>query len=97
MDRRTAGRPGTAADHRHSEGRRGTLTGSIAGGRGGEVAIKEGTISGNTLKFKSTQQGRGGEVNMSWSGTLKGDEIAFSRAIEGGTGQAQEFTLKRQK
>jgi hypothetical protein len=75
----------------------GTLTGSIAGGRGGEVAIKEGTISGNALKFKSTQQGRGGEVTMSWSGTLKGDEIAFSRMVEGGQGQAQEFTLKRQK
>ena len=75
----------------------GTLTGSIVGGRGGEVAIKEGTISGTTLKFKSTQQGRNGEVTMSWSGTLKGDEIAFSRMVEGGQGQAQEFTLKRQK
>jgi len=75
----------------------GTLTGSIVGGRGGEVAIKEGTIAGATLKFKSTQQGRGGEVTMSWSGTLKGDEIAFSRMVEGGQGQAQEFTLKRQK
>jgi hypothetical protein len=75
----------------------GMLTGSIVGGRGGEVAIKEGTISGTTLKFKSTQQGRNGEVTMSWSGTLKGDEIAFSRMVEGGQGQAQEFTLKRQK
>jgi len=75
----------------------GTLTGSSTGGRGGEVAIKEGTISGTTLKFKSTQMGRGGEINMSWSGTLKGDEIAFTRTIEGGQGQPQEFTLKRQK
>ena len=76
----------------------GTLTGSITGGRGGEVAIKEGTISGTTLKFKSTQMGRGGnEINMSWSGTLKGDEIAFTRTVEGGQGQSQEFTLKRQK
>ena len=39
--------------------------------------------------------GRGGEIKMSWSGTLKGDEIAFSRMPEGG--QAQEFTAKRQK
>src|SRR5882672_3094332 len=63
----------------------GTLTGSIAGGRGGEVAIKEGTISGTALKFKSTQTGRGGaEINISWSGTLKGDEIAMTRTIEGG-------------
>jgi hypothetical protein len=75
----------------------GTLTGSITGGRGGEVAIKEGTISGSTIKFKSTQMGRGGEINISWSGTLKGDEIAMTRTIEGGQGQPQEFTLKRQK
>ena len=75
----------------------GKLTGSIAGGRGGEVQIQDGTFSGSTLKFKSTQMGRGGEIKMSWTGTLKGDEIAFSRTIEGGQGQAQEFTAKRQK
>ena len=75
----------------------GTLTGSITGGRGGEVAIKDGTISGSTIKFKSTQMGRGGEINISWSGTVKGDEIAMTRTIEGGQGQPQEFTLKRQK
>ena len=76
----------------------GNLTGSVAGGRGGEVAIKEGSISGSTVKFKTTQMGRGGnEVTMSWSGTVKGDEIAMTRAIEGGQGQSQDFTLKRQK
>lgn len=76
----------------------GNLTGSVAGGRGGEVAIKEGSISGSTVKFKTTQMGRGGaEVTMSWSGTVKGDEIAMTRTVEGGQGQSQEFTLKRQK
>jgi hypothetical protein len=39
--------------------------------------------------------GRGGEVTLNWSGTLKGDEIAFTRMAEGGQGQPQEFTLKR--
>ena len=75
----------------------GTLTGSITGGRGGEVQIKEGTIKGDKIAFKSTQMGRGGEINLSWSGTLKGDEIAMTRTVEGGQGQSQEFTLKRQK
>ena len=63
--------------------------------RGGDIPIEEGTIQGNTIKFKSKQQGRGGEVVMTWTGTLKGDEIAFSRQPEGG--QAVEFTAKRQK
>jgi hypothetical protein len=75
----------------------GKLTGSALGGRGGEIAIEDGTISGTALKFKTKQQGRGGEVTLSWTGTLKGDEIAFSRMADGGQGQAQEFTLKRQK
>jgi hypothetical protein len=73
----------------------GKLTGSIAGGRGGAINIEDGTISGANLKFKTTQQGRGGQVTYSWTGTVKGDEIAFSRTPEGG--QAQEFTAKRQK
>jgi len=75
----------------------GKLTGAIAGGRGGEIPIEEGTIQGNTIKFKSKQMGRGGEVVLNWTGTLKGDEIAFTRQQEGGQGQAQEFTLKRQQ
>jgi hypothetical protein len=73
----------------------GKLTGSAGGGRGGPVDITDGTISGADLKFKTKQMGRGGEIVMSWTGTLKGDEIAFSRTPEGG--QAQTFTAKRQK
>jgi hypothetical protein len=75
----------------------GKVTGSVLGGRGGEIPIEEGTISGATVKFKTKQMGRGGEVVLNWTGTLKGDELAFSRMAEGGQGQAQEFTLKRQK
>lgn len=75
----------------------GKLTGSLAGGRGGEIPIEEGTIANGMLKFKTKQMGRGGEVTLNWSGTLKGDEIAFTRMAEGGQGQPQEFTLKRQQ
>ena len=73
----------------------GKLTGSVMG-RGGETPIQEGTIAGTALKFKTQQQGRGGnQVTLNWSGTLKGDEIAFSRMAEGGQGEPQQFTLKR--
>ena len=75
----------------------GKLTGTATGGRGGDVPIAEGTIEKTALKFKTTQQGRGGEVTFSWSGTLKGDEIAMSRMVAGREGQPQEFTLKREK
>jgi hypothetical protein len=76
----------------------GKLTGTVTGGRGGENTIQEGTISGTALKFKTQQQGRGGNaITLNWSGTLKGDEIAMSRKAEGGDGAAQEFVLKREK
>jgi hypothetical protein len=74
----------------------GKLTGSMAG-RGGDIAIDNGTISGTTLKFQTKQQGRNGEVVLNWTGTLKGDEIAMSRMAQGREGQPQEFTLKREK
>jgi hypothetical protein len=74
----------------------GKLTGTVTGGRGGDVPIADGTIEKTALKFKTTQQGRGGQVTFNWSGTLKGDEIAMSRMAEGGQGQTQEFVLKRQ-
>ena len=75
----------------------GKLTGTVTGGRGGDVPIMDGTIEKTALKFKTMQQGRGGQVTFNWTGTLKGDEIAMSRMAEGGQGQAQEFVLKRAK
>ena len=74
----------------------GKLTGTVEGGRGGAIPIEEGTIQGNTIKFKQKQQGRGGEVVMMYTGTVKGDEIAFSRQAEG-QGNPVEFTAKRAK
>ena len=50
----------------------GKLTGTVGGGRGGPVDIDEGTISGSDLKFKTKQQGRGGEIVLSWTGAAKG-------------------------
>ena len=75
----------------------GKLTGTAGGGRGGPVDITDGTVSGASVKFKTKQMGRGGEIVLNWTGTVKGDEMACTRAAEGGQGQSQEFTLKRSK
>ena len=73
----------------------GKLSGSVEGGRGGAIPIEEGTVSGNTVKFKQKQMGRGGEVIFNYTGTVSGDEIKFTRQAEGGQGMPQEFTAKR--
>jgi hypothetical protein len=76
----------------------GKLTGTVLGGRGGEIAIEEGTFAKGELKFKTKQMGRGGgEQIINWVGALKGDEIAFTRTVEGGQGQPLAFVAKRQK
>ena len=71
----------------------GKVTGTLTGGRGGAIMIEEGTLAGSTLMFKTTQQGRGGEMVFEWTGTVMGSEIAFSRVAGGGT--PQKFTVKK--
>ena len=73
----------------------GKLTGTVEGGRGGAIPIEEGSVSGNTIKFKQKQMGRGGEVILNYTGTISGDEIKFTRQQEGGQGMPFEFTAKR--
>ena len=73
----------------------GKLTGTVEGGRGGAIPIEEGTVSGNSVKFKQKQMNRGGEVVLNYTGTISGDEIKFSRMQEGGQGMPVEFTAKR--
>ena len=75
----------------------GKVTGTSAGGRGGDVPIENGTIMGDTVKFTTKQMGRGGEVTLTWTGTLKGDELSFTRMADGGQGQPQMFVPKRMK
>jgi hypothetical protein len=60
----------------------GKWAGEVPGGRGPQQVML-------TLKAD------GGKLSGSVAGG-RGDEIAFTRMAEGGQGQPQEFTLKRQ-
>ena len=70
------------------------LTGSISG-RQGDIAIKNGKISGDNVSFAVTMEYGGNSVEQKYTGTVSGDEIKFKR--EGGQGPAREFTAKRAK
>ncbi len=71
------------------------LTGTILGGRGGEVQISDGKVKGDEISFTVTRTGPNGEIKINYKGKVSGDEIKFTR--EGGQGQPQEFTAKRAK
>ncbi len=74
------------------------LTGTVSG-RMGETAISDGTIKGNAVSFNVVRETPNGTFKIVYTGTLAGDEIKFSRKMEGGQGggNAVEFTAKRSK
>jgi hypothetical protein len=72
-----------------------TLTGTMTG-RGGDVPISNGKISGDDLSFNVTMNFGGNEIKFTYKGSVAGDEIKFTRTREG-SDQSQEFVAKRAK
>jgi hypothetical protein len=74
----------------------GKLTGYVFA-QGAEHNIQNGTYSAAILEFSTTEpDGNGGQTTLLWSGTFKGDEIAFSRIGEDRQGQALDIVATRQ-
>jgi hypothetical protein len=72
------------------------LTGTVTGGQAGEVAIKDGKVSGDDISFNVAMSFGGNDVKIVYKGKVKGDEIAFTRQREG-SDRVAEFTAKRAK
>ena len=72
------------------------LTGTMSG-RQGDIEISDGTIKGNDVSFKVVREMQGNKITINYVGKLAGDEIKFTRTMEGGPGggAAVEFTAKR--
>lgn len=75
------------------------LTGTISG-RQGDTAISDGTIKGNDVSFKVVREFNGNKITQVFKGVLAGDEIKFTRTMEGAGPGGQtpppvEFTAKR--
>ena len=71
-----------------------SLTGAVTGGRGGDIAISDGKVDGDTITFSTSAPGRDGTPNVQkYTGKVSGDSIEFTR--EGGRGPVM-FTVKKQ-
>lgn len=72
------------------------LMGTMSG-RQGDIAISDGTIKGSDVSFVVVREGQNGTIKIKYAGKLTGDEIKFTRTMEGGPGggAAVEFTAKR--
>jgi len=69
------------------------LTGTLNGGRGGDVEISDGKISGDNISFSVTREFNGNSMKIEYSGTVSGDEMKLKYEV-GGRGP-RELTLKR--
>ena len=79
-----------------------TLTGTVNGGPGQWIPIKDGKINGDNLSFKVDVDSQGMKMKFNYKGVLKGDEIklSFTMEMEGAPsmgGPPSTFTVKRVK
>jgi hypothetical protein len=69
-----------------------TLSGTLMGGRGGEVEISDGKVDGNNVSFNVIREFQGNKITIKYTGVMTGDEMKLT--IETGRGP-QEVTAKR--
>src|SRR5262245_54057908 len=72
------------------------LTGSVAGMRG-DQEIQDGKVKGDDVSFSVKVSFQGNDMKMLYKGKLAGDEIKFTRSVEGSDRPPAEFTAKRAK
>ena len=70
-----------------------SLTGSMSGMQGQEVAISDGKIDGDNISFVVKMERGGNTMVQNYTGAVAGSEIKMKRA--GGQGQPVEFVAKR--
>jgi phage head maturation protease len=75
-----------------------TLTGTLAGGRGGDVEISDGKIDGSNVSFKVVREVQGNKFTTNYTGTVSGEEMKLKMETEGmpaGKGGPREVTAKK--
>ena len=72
-----------------------SLTGTVSGMRGGDTAISDGHVDGDSVTFSVVREFNGNQFKMNYKGKVNGDSIHFTVTREGGEGQSREFDVKR--
>lgn len=70
-----------------------TLTGTVSGGRGGDVEISNGKVDGDKVSFEVTREFNGNSMTTKYSGTVSGNTMKLSVETARGT---REMTLTKQ-
>ena len=60
------------------------LTGTVDNPQAGPVDIKDGKINGDEISFHVVRKFGENEMKIVWKGKISGEEIRFTRTVEGG-------------
>ena len=72
------------------------LTGTVDGGRGGPAEITDGKVDGDNISFTVSRTFNDQTFKLSYKGKVAGEEIKFTRTMEGGQGAPPvDFTAKK--
>ena len=63
-----------------------SLTGTVDNPQVGPADIKDGKVDGDAISFHVVRKIGENEMKIVWKGKIAGDEIRFTREIEGGMG-----------
>ena len=71
------------------------VTGAILNPQSGPAEIKEGKIDGNNISFHVVRTANNATNKILWKGTIAGEEIHFTRSVEGAPGPGMQVIAKR--
>ncbi len=71
------------------------VTGAILNPQSGPAEIKDGKLEGNNISFHVVRTTSNATNKILWQGTIRGEQIHFTRSVEGAPGPAMEIIAKR--
>jgi len=71
------------------------VTGAILNPQSGPAQIKDGKIEGNNISFHVVRTANDTTSKILWKGTIAGEEIHFTRSVEGAAAPGMEIVAKR--
>lgn len=73
----------------------GVVTGAILNPQSGPAEIRDGKLEGNRISFHVVRTANGVTNKILWQGTIEGEDIRFTRNVEGAPGPGMEIVARR--
>ena len=71
------------------------VTGAILNPQSGPAEIRDGKIEGNSISFHVIRTANGATTKILWQGAIEGEEILFTRTVEGAATAPMQVIAKR--